>query len=79
MKRSILYMVTFLVGGMVSIIAFLTLFPVAFMDLNLDGRVKIDELLIWLDVGTRVDEGADHYCVQVFSLKDGLPIATHCS
>lgn len=78
MKNYSVLSFAFICGGACGILLLLTAVPLGFMDLNVDGKVEIRELIKALDVSTRSSTKVEGRCIEVFSLKDGTPISTHC-
>lgn len=52
--------------------------PYAAMDFNHDGNVSFSEAEYATNYGTRTIQHNNRACLEYFSLKDGLPLATHC-
>jgi len=53
-------------------------FPYRFMDLDDSGNVSLREALQTLDLGTREASEGGGTCVEIFHLKDGLPLKAVC-
>ena len=54
-------------------------FPYKYMDLDDSGFVSPREALRTLDLGIRDTDVGTKKCIEVFALKDGLPIKQICS
>lgn len=53
-------------------------FPLKYMDIDDSGWVSPSEMYQTLDLGVRQRETNGQLCVEIFSLKDGLPIKLIC-
>lgn len=78
MKGVYIFLVGLLFGCATTAIIINHSFSFGFLDLNIDGKVGITELINNVNVGFRDIKSADRHCVEVFWLKDGMPIAQHC-
>lgn len=72
--------ILFLVGIlMITFVLTQARLSVTHMDVNLDHRVTIDEFFQSLDLGLRTVRVENRLCDEVYRLKDGAPLAVHCS
>jgi hypothetical protein len=42
------------------------------MDFNKNGFIELSEIIYSIDIRTRVNKTNESYCIEYFSLKDGL-------
>jgi len=66
------------VTGVTIILVLLNGFPVKYMDLDDSGWISLNELYGSLDLGVRENNNDDQICVEIYSLKDGLPVKMIC-
>lgn len=64
--------------GILGVLLVLSGFPFKYMDLNDSGFVSFGEAIRTLDLGVRETTDEGDTCIEIFSLKDGLPIKLVC-